>query len=90
MKSFHLTPVQVMVIQYIDSKLIQKSKSHRAALKKLGQSSENDALSDKVLLLQQTSQVRGMVCKSRKISHDPSKLIFLVFGLLFFVLTVPR
>lgn len=50
-----------MVIQYIERKLIEKSKSHRAALKKLGQGSENNALSDKVFLLQDTPQVRGIV-----------------------------
>jgi uridine kinase len=49
-----------MVIQYIEHILIDKSKSHRAALKKLGQSSVNAVLSDKVLLLDQTPQVRAM------------------------------
>jgi hypothetical protein len=61
LKTSQLTDVKAMVIQYIERKLIEKSKSHRAALKKLGQSSENDTLSDKVFLLKQTSQVRGMV-----------------------------
>ena len=49
-----------MVVQYIDNKLIEKSKSHRADLKKLGRSSEDDPLSESVLLLDQTPQLRGM------------------------------
>ena len=51
---------QAMVIQYIERKLIEKSKAHRAELKKLGQSSEDDPLSETVTLLEQTSQLRGM------------------------------
>jgi len=50
----------IMVIQYIERKLIEKSKHHRAELKKLGQSSEDDPLSRQVLLLEQTPQVKGM------------------------------
>jgi uridine kinase len=49
-----------MVTQYIERRLIEKSAKHRAELKKLGQISEDDPLSDKVLLLKQTSQLRGM------------------------------
>lgn len=49
-----------MVIQYIERKLIEKSKAHRAELKKLGQNSEADPLSATVILLEQTSQLRGM------------------------------
>lgn len=49
-----------MVTQYIERKLIEKSTTHRAALRKLGQSSEDDPLSSKVLLLDQTPQLRGM------------------------------
>ncbi len=49
-----------MVTQYIERKLIEKSTTHRAALRKLGQSSEDDPLSSNVLLLDQTPQLRGM------------------------------
>ena len=49
-----------MVIQYIERKLIEKSKNHRADLKKLVQSSEDDPLSDNVLLLDRTAQIRGI------------------------------
>ena len=49
-----------MMIQYIERKLFEKSKAHRAELKKLGQSSEDDPLSKTVLILAQNSQLRGM------------------------------
>ena len=50
----------VMVIQYIERKLIEKSQAHRAELKKLRQTSEDDPLSEKVLVLEETPQLRGM------------------------------
>ncbi|TVY48714.1 Uridine-cytidine kinase-like [Lachnellula occidentalis] len=66
----------VMVIQYIERLLIEKSKSHRAALKKLGQSAENDALSENVILLKQTSQVRGMNTIIQDIDTSAEDFIF--------------
>jgi uridine kinase len=65
-----------MVIQYIEHKLIDKSKSHRAALKKLGQSSEDDVLSDKVLLLDQTPQLHGMSTIIQDIDTTTEDFIF--------------
>lgn len=65
-----------MVIQYIEHKLIDKSKSHRAALKKLGQSSEDSALSDKVLLLEQTPQIRAMSTIIQDIDTTTEDFIF--------------
>jgi uridine kinase len=67
---------QAMVIQYIERKLIEKSKAHRAELKKLGQSSEDDPLSDKVLLLEQTSQLRGMNTIIQDIDASAEDFIF--------------
>lgn len=50
-----------MVVQYIERKLIEKSKSHRADLKKLGQTFIDEPLSSKVLLLDdEANQLRGM------------------------------
>jgi uridine kinase len=49
-----------MVIQYIENKLIEKSNNHRADLKRLGQFPDDQPFSNKVLLLEQTSQVLGM------------------------------
>lgn len=49
-----------MVTQYISNKLSEKSKSHRAALKQLGQFPENQPMSKNVILMEQTPQVLGM------------------------------
>lgn len=49
-----------MVVQNIERTLNDKSKNHRAELKKLGQGSENEPLSSNVLILEQTPQLRGM------------------------------
>jgi uridine kinase len=65
-----------MIIQYIERKLVEKSKSHRAALKKLGQSSEDDPLSAKVELLQQSPQVRGMNTIIQNIDTSTEDFIF--------------
>lgn len=65
-----------MVIQYIERKLIEKSAAHRAELRKLGQSSEDDPLSDKVVLLQQTSQLRGMNTIIQDIDTPAEDFIF--------------
>ena len=65
-----------MVIQYIDHKLIDKSKNHRAALKNLGQNSEDDVLSAKVLLLDQTPQIRGMSTIISDIDTSAEDFIF--------------
>lgn len=51
---------QAMVVQYIERKLMEKSNSHRADLKKLGQTFGDEPLSGKVLLLNETPQLRGM------------------------------
>ncbi|EHK96726.1 putative Uridine-cytidine kinase-like 1 [Glarea lozoyensis 74030] len=66
----------VMIKQYIERKLVEKSKSHRAALKKLGQSSEDDPLSAKVELLEQTPQVRGMNTIIQNIDTTTEDFIF--------------
>jgi uridine kinase len=65
-----------MVIQYIKHKLIEKSTSHRAELRKLGQSSEDDPLSDKVLLLEQTPQLRGMSTIIQDVDTTAEDFIF--------------
>ncbi|KUJ16174.1 uridine kinase [Mollisia scopiformis] len=65
-----------MVIQYIERKLIEKSKTHRAELRKLGQNSQDDPLSVKVLLLEQTSQVKGMNTIIQDIDTSAEDFIF--------------
>ena len=49
-----------MVTQYIERKLTDKSTMHRAELKRLGKAVEEKPLSERVLLLPQTPQLKGM------------------------------
>lgn len=65
-----------MVIMYIERRLIEKSKSHRAELKKLGQNTDNEAIPDKVLLLEQTPQLRGMNTIIQDIDTSTEDFIF--------------
>lgn len=68
--------LQVMVVQYIERKLVEKSKSHRAGIKKLGQSIEDDPLSKNVLLLDQSSQLLGMSTIIQDIDTSTEDFIF--------------
>lgn len=49
-----------MVTQYIEKKLTEKSRNHRAKLKRLGTDTEYAPLSPNVLLLAQTPQLKGV------------------------------
>lgn len=49
-----------MVTQYIERKLYEKSKKHRTELKRLGKAVEEEPLSENVLVLAQTPQLKGM------------------------------
>ncbi|CAJ2512249.1 Uu.00g052640.m01.CDS01 [Anthostomella pinea] len=49
-----------MVTQYIERKLLEKSTHHRAALKSLEIGFESETLSDRVTILKETPQLRGM------------------------------
>lgn len=55
-----------MVIQFIRQKLLEKSTHHRAALKNLEIGANSEPLSDKVFIMPQTPQLRGM----NTIIHD--------------------
>ena len=55
-----------MVVQYVELKLLEKSKQHRAALTQLEMESLERPLSDRAVFLEQTSQLRGM----NTIIHD--------------------
>lgn len=65
-----------MVSQYIERKLVDKSKSHRAELRQLGQSSESEPMSDKVVLLEQTPQLKGMSTIIQDIDTGAEDFIF--------------
>jgi uridine kinase len=67
---------QAMVVQYIERKLIEKSKSHRADLKKLGQTFVDGPLSGNVLLLDETPQLRGMNTIIQDIDTSTEDFIF--------------
>jgi uridine kinase len=65
-----------MVVQYIERTLTEKSKSHRAELKKLGQNAEDDPISPNVLILDQTRQLRGMSTIIQDIDTSTEDFIF--------------
>jgi uridine kinase len=65
-----------MVTQYIERKLIEKSKSHRADLKKLGQTFEDLPLSRNVLLLDETPQILGMNTIIQDIDSSAEDFVF--------------
>ncbi len=65
-----------MVIQYIQQKLIEKSQAHRAELKKLRLSSEDDPLSKNVLVLKQTPQLQGMSTIIQDVDTSKEDFIF--------------
>lgn len=49
-----------MVVQFIKQKLLEKSTHHRAALTQLEIGAESQPLSERVTVMNQTSQMRGM------------------------------
>jgi uridine kinase len=66
-----------MVVQYIERTLLEKSKSHRADLKKLGQKFVDEPLSRKVLLLDdEANQLRGMSTIIQDVDTSMEEFIF--------------
>ena len=65
-----------MVTQYIERKLVEKSKSHRADLKKLGQYSEEEPLSKQVHILEEKPQLRGMSTIIQDIDTSAEEFVF--------------
>lgn len=55
-----------MVVQFIQQKLLEKSAHHRARLTQLEISAQSEPLSNKVHIMKQTPQLRGM----NTIIHD--------------------
>lgn len=55
-----LTESPAMMVQYIEQKLLEKSKQHRAALSRLQLESLEIPLSSKVIFIEQTPQLRGI------------------------------
>jgi len=65
-----------MVTQYIERKLVQKSIAHRQALKRLGLNCENEPLGEGVVLLDQTSQLKGINTIIQDVDTSPEDFIF--------------
>lgn len=65
-----------MVVQYIERKLIEKSTHHRAALTQLELAAASDPLSDRVVILDQSPQLRGMSTIIQDIDTSAEDFIF--------------
>ena len=65
-----------MVTQYIEQKLLEKSKRHRAALLKLEMATGSEALSKRVIILGHTPQMRGMSTIIQDIDTSSEDFIF--------------
>lgn len=65
-----------MVVQYIERKLLEKSTHHRAALTQLEIDASAEPLSDKVFILDQTPQLRGMNTILQDIDTSAEDFIF--------------
>ncbi|KAI0006803.1 uridine kinase [Xylariaceae sp. FL0662B] len=65
-----------MVTQYIERKLLEKSTRHRAALKNLEIGHESAPLSDRVIILKETPQLKGMNTIIQDIDTSSEDLIF--------------
>ncbi|KAI1413794.1 uridine kinase [Hypoxylon sp. FL1857] len=65
-----------MVTQYIERKLLEKSTRHRAALRSLEAGSESEPLSDRVIVLKPTPQLKGMNTIIQDIDTSSEDFIF--------------
>lgn len=65
-----------MVVQYIEGKLLEKSTHHRAALTQLELDAANQPLSDRVVILHPTPQLKGMSTILENIDTKPEDFIF--------------
>ncbi|TLS27630.1 hypothetical protein PpBr36_04624 [Pyricularia pennisetigena] len=65
-----------MMVQYIEQKLLEKSKQHRAALSRLQLESLETPLSSKVIFIEQTPQLRGIDTILHDIDTSSEDFIF--------------
>lgn len=65
-----------MVTQYIERKLVEKSTHHRAALKSLETGHDREPLSERVVVLKETPQIRGMATILQDIDTSSEDFIF--------------
>lgn len=64
------------VVQYIEQKLLEKSKQHQATLTRLEREVLERPLSDRVVFLPQTPQLRGMNTIIHDVSTSSEDFIF--------------
>lgn len=62
--------------QFIETKLAEKSRAHRATLKKLGFDSKDEPLGDGVLLLEKTPQLKGINTIIQNDNTSPEDFLF--------------
>lgn len=67
---------QAMVVQFIEQKLLEKSKHHRTALLQLELQAQSEPLSKKVVLLESTPQLNVMNTIVKDIDTSPEDFIF--------------
>ncbi|KAK0637111.1 uridine kinase family-domain-containing protein [Bombardia bombarda] len=65
-----------MVVQFIEQKLLEKSTHHRAALTRLEIGAKSEPLSEKVFVMAQTTQLRGMNTIIHDIDTNSEDFIF--------------
>lgn len=65
-----------MVTQYIETKLLEKSRSHREALRRLGSESKDDPISSNVIIVDHTPQVRGINTIIQDVDTSAEDFIF--------------
>lgn len=65
-----------MVTQYIERSLLEKSTRHRAALKSLERGYDSEPLSQRVVPLKQTTQLRGMNTIIQDIDTSSEEFVF--------------
>lgn len=65
-----------MVVQFIEQKLLEKSKHHRQALLQLELQSLSEPLGKKVVVMKQTPQLQGMNTIIRDIDTSSEDFIF--------------
>lgn len=68
--------ITAMVTQYIEKKLVEKSTRHRAALRSLEAGSDTEPLSDRVIILKQTPQLKAMSTIIQDIDTSSEDFIF--------------
>ncbi|KAG7286942.1 hypothetical protein NEMBOFW57_006442 [Staphylotrichum longicolle] len=67
---------RAMVVQFIQHRLLEKSTHHRAALTRLETDAKSEPLSDQVIVMKQTSQMRGMNTIIHNIDTSNEDFIF--------------